>query len=315
MQRPVLSICIPTYNSADYLSVTLDSIVCQFKDQDILDMVEVVISDNDSPDDTFQTVQKYQAKYNNIHYFKNETNLGGAVNVIKVAEHARGTYLRLITDNDSPTPFAIEYILKIIHETDFDLMIWNYTVEGEIKTKDLHENYMWYHKFHGIGEFSKFFWDQKKINLHAFGSNFSLYSIFFFKKEYFDYSKGLIDKNKLRRHYFPHSLIAFSNIEDKVIIKPDNTFTVIVWHYSKSWNNCKKVFRDLKEVFASFMWSKKITKEFRFKARKYLFRYRLINYTSSILNRLPFIKRFLRIALRKNNLLWKLINSIFQSSV
>jgi len=97
--------------------------VCQFKDQDILDMVEVVISDNDSPDDTFQTVQKYQAKYNNIHYFKNETNLGGAVNVIKVAEHARGTYLRLITDNDSPTPFAIEYILKIIHETDFDLMI------------------------------------------------------------------------------------------------------------------------------------------------------------------------------------------------
>jgi glycosyltransferase involved in cell wall biosynthesis len=72
---PTLSICIPTFNSSKYLSETLDSIVAQFINKDIFNKTEIIISDNDSPDNTFEVVKKYQEKYSNIHYFKNETNL------------------------------------------------------------------------------------------------------------------------------------------------------------------------------------------------------------------------------------------------
>jgi glycosyltransferase involved in cell wall biosynthesis len=75
-KTPVLSICIPTYNSSKFLSETLDSIVPQFDNKEFFDKTEIIISDNDSPDNTFDIVKKYQKKYNNIKYFKNHTNLG-----------------------------------------------------------------------------------------------------------------------------------------------------------------------------------------------------------------------------------------------
>lgn len=315
-EEPLLSICIPTYNSFEYLSETLDNIVCQFKNKDVFHKTEIVISDNNSPDKTFETIQKYQKMYSNIHYFKNETNLGSAVNIIKVTEHAHWKYLWLLTDNDSPSHFALKYILRIISETNFDLMLWEF-IEGKWETiKEFHEDYRWYNKFYGIGEFSVFFWEKKQINLHKFGSNFSLYSIFFIKKDYFNYSRSLIDKNKLKNHYFPHALIAFSHIEDKIIIKPNNSFIVGMWHYSTSRNHCKKIMDDFKEVFSSFMWSKKITKKFRFKVKIFLFRYWIINFISSSLNYFPSIKKYLRDAsLSKSNILWRILNLIINPSI
>jgi glycosyltransferase involved in cell wall biosynthesis len=123
MHSPVLSVCIPTYNSSSWLAETLDSLVCQFTEGDILEQVEIIISDNASPDNTRDVVQAYQVKYSNIHYRRNDTNLGGAVNVVKVTDTAHGEYLWLLTDNDSATKFSLSYVLRIIHETHFDVML------------------------------------------------------------------------------------------------------------------------------------------------------------------------------------------------
>ena len=48
MNKPLLSICIPTYNRSYYLKECLDCIVCQFRDKEVCDQVEIVISDNAS---------------------------------------------------------------------------------------------------------------------------------------------------------------------------------------------------------------------------------------------------------------------------
>ena len=47
----ILTICIPTYNRSNFLAETLESICSQFDDE-ILKSVRIVISDNDSTDDT-----------------------------------------------------------------------------------------------------------------------------------------------------------------------------------------------------------------------------------------------------------------------
>ena len=67
MTKPLLSICIPTFNRSSYLRNTLNSIVSQ---QEFLsEKVEIIISDNASTDETPDVVKEFTAKYSNIHYF------------------------------------------------------------------------------------------------------------------------------------------------------------------------------------------------------------------------------------------------------
>jgi glycosyltransferase involved in cell wall biosynthesis len=74
--RVVVSIIIPTYNSAKYLRQAIDSVFKQsFKDW------ELIIIDDASSDETTSLVSKYldnaSSNYDSrVRYFKNETNLG-----------------------------------------------------------------------------------------------------------------------------------------------------------------------------------------------------------------------------------------------
>lgn len=96
--KPVLSICIPTYNRSGYLYLTLKSIV----EQDIFknsNEIEVVISDNCSTDFTEQISKIFVGKFpDKIMYNKNETNICDE-NFAKVLTLAHGEVLKLHNDN------------------------------------------------------------------------------------------------------------------------------------------------------------------------------------------------------------------------
>lgn len=73
MDKPLLSICIPTYNRSKYLKNSIESIICQ---QEFLDgKVEIVISDNASEDDTPSVVKAYADRYRNVYYHRNSENV------------------------------------------------------------------------------------------------------------------------------------------------------------------------------------------------------------------------------------------------
>jgi len=114
MTEPLLSICIPTYNRASYLKECLDSVVCQFDDKDIFSQTEIVISDNASQDNTEEVVKKYQKKFNNIRYFRNEKNLGFDRNVDRVITLASGNFCWTLADDEKVKENAIKSILEII---------------------------------------------------------------------------------------------------------------------------------------------------------------------------------------------------------
>ena len=69
----LVSICIPTYNRSDYLRKSIESILVQpeFKNG----LVEVVISDNASTDNTEIIGSEYAEKYHNISYYRNKINV------------------------------------------------------------------------------------------------------------------------------------------------------------------------------------------------------------------------------------------------
>lgn len=114
MNKPLLSICIPTYNRVHYLKECLDCIVCQFKDKKVYNQVEMVISDNASKDDTQKLVEEYQKDFSNIRYFRNSDNLGFDRNVDSVITKSGGNFCWTMSDDDIMKKSALSFILDVI---------------------------------------------------------------------------------------------------------------------------------------------------------------------------------------------------------
>lgn len=110
-----LSICIPTYNRARYLSELLDSIISQIS-IGMQGLLEVVISDNASSDETREIVRKYVETYPlvNIAYYINEVNIGFDQNMLAVAQRARGKYCWFMGSDDKLTEDALSIVFDAI---------------------------------------------------------------------------------------------------------------------------------------------------------------------------------------------------------
>jgi glycosyltransferase involved in cell wall biosynthesis len=115
MSIPLLSICIPTYNRARLLDSALFSLVPQVIESRAA--VELVVSDNCSPDDTAEVVARYVEKGAPIRYCRNERNLGAARNVLRLAgELARGEYCWVLGDDDLVRPDGVSRITSVLLE-------------------------------------------------------------------------------------------------------------------------------------------------------------------------------------------------------
>jgi len=73
MEKPIVSICIPTYNRRKILIDCIDSIVKQ--EEFISNRVELVVMDNCSDDGTCDVCLEYERKYTNFVYARNEVNM------------------------------------------------------------------------------------------------------------------------------------------------------------------------------------------------------------------------------------------------
>jgi abequosyltransferase len=112
--KPLLSICIPTYNRAEFLKDALDSILRQINENN-KDKVEICISDNASEDNTEELVNEYQKKSQiPIIYHKNEKNMGADYNYLKVVEIANGEYCWLLGSDDIIEDGGIDTVLEEI---------------------------------------------------------------------------------------------------------------------------------------------------------------------------------------------------------
>ena len=109
--KPVLSICIPTYNRCNYLEDTLKSIIVQLTPE-----VEIVISDNASTDETGLIIGEFSRKYKNVRYSRAEKNNGPDANFLRVVSLGQGEYCWLLSDDDTIKPGGIATILQAIKD-------------------------------------------------------------------------------------------------------------------------------------------------------------------------------------------------------
>ena len=110
--RPLLSICIPTFNRGNILNDVLNNYVNnpQFDNE-----VEIVISDNASTDITEEICMRYAEKYPNVRYYKNKENLNNK-NFPIVLDLAEGEYLKLLNDWVYLDEEGLGYIKKVLKD-------------------------------------------------------------------------------------------------------------------------------------------------------------------------------------------------------
>jgi glycosyltransferase involved in cell wall biosynthesis len=96
MQKPLISIGIPTYNRPESLRRTLECITGQTYGN-----LEIIISDNGSPgDDTEKVVREFMQTDPRIQYYRQTENRGATFNFQFVLEKATGEYFMWAADDD-----------------------------------------------------------------------------------------------------------------------------------------------------------------------------------------------------------------------
>lgn len=121
MQRPTLSICIPTWNRAKLLAVSLEYMLPQFAEVSN-DDVELFISDNASPDGTPDVVKKYADAGLPITYNRNAENIGPDRNFMLCMQKACGKYIWLLGDDDYMQPGALKLLVNTLKGSDYGLL-------------------------------------------------------------------------------------------------------------------------------------------------------------------------------------------------
>lgn len=119
--RPLLSICIPTWNRAPFLKESLSRLLKEYETVD-KDDVEIFVSDNCSDDDTKEVVLDYIKCGFLISYNRNQENKGAAENFLICMRQAKGKYILLLGDDDFLCENSLSYILNLIRNKDYGLI-------------------------------------------------------------------------------------------------------------------------------------------------------------------------------------------------
>jgi FkbM family methyltransferase len=133
--RPLLSICITTYNRAEWLALGLKNIF-QMLPEPCPD-IEILVCDNTSPDHTPEVVIPYLGRPD-FSYHRNPENVGMLGNLRVTAHHARGEFVWILGDDDLVAPGGIENVLDAIRNNrDAALVYLNYSYTREDDAKNV----------------------------------------------------------------------------------------------------------------------------------------------------------------------------------
>ena len=114
MPEPVLSIVIVNYNSGEYLSGTLRSIM------DFPPGVEwdVIVFDNNSTDDSIEKAKRITVDNRNFKFILSEKNLGFAGGNNKVIDQLRSKHILLLNPDTSVTKNSLDVLINYLDQND-----------------------------------------------------------------------------------------------------------------------------------------------------------------------------------------------------
>lgn len=116
----LVSIIMPSYNTASFIEETIKSVL----DQTYTNW-ELIIVDDCSADNTDEIVSCY-LKDERIHYLKNDMNSGAAISRNKALKEAKGRYIAFLDSDDLWKPEKLEKQLKFMKDNNYSFSYTNY---------------------------------------------------------------------------------------------------------------------------------------------------------------------------------------------
>ncbi|MDC1127857.1 glycosyltransferase family 2 protein [Gammaproteobacteria bacterium] len=119
--QPLLTIAIPTYSRASYLKETLDQLRLEILSHH-LDDIEIIVSDNASPDNTHRVVSDASKPEFEICYLKNLNNIGSDANIARCFNEAKGHYVLILGDDDLFYDGSLKWLMTVIRQQEYGVI-------------------------------------------------------------------------------------------------------------------------------------------------------------------------------------------------
>ena len=111
----LVSIITPTYNTAKFISETINSILDQTYQN-----WELLITDDCSSDETVDIIEGYTQKDKRIKLFRNTRNIGAAMTRNNSIQKAQGRYIAFLDSDDWWYPNKLEIQLEFITKNHYE---------------------------------------------------------------------------------------------------------------------------------------------------------------------------------------------------
>ncbi len=118
----LVSIIMPSYNTGEYITETLQSVFAQtYKNW------EIIIVDDCSTDNTDEII-KPLLKDQRIRYYKNDQNSGAAVSRNRALREARGKWIAFLDSDDLWLPKKLEKQVKFMQDNGYAFTFTDYRI-------------------------------------------------------------------------------------------------------------------------------------------------------------------------------------------
>ena len=125
MSDKLLTITVPVYNTEEYLPKCLDSLIID----EYMDILEVLIVIDGSPDNSLAIAQEYAQKYPSTFIVINKENGGHSSAINKGLELATGKYFKLLDSDDWFDKDSFKVFIEKLQGLDIDMVMTDYVVE------------------------------------------------------------------------------------------------------------------------------------------------------------------------------------------
>lgn len=119
MVKGMVSIIMPSWNTAEYIRDSIQSVIRQTYEN-----WELIIVDDCSTDTTDLIVQNISDE--RIIYIKNESNMGAALTRNRAIREAKGEWIAFLDSDDLWEPQKLENQLKFMKDNDYGFSYHNY---------------------------------------------------------------------------------------------------------------------------------------------------------------------------------------------
>lgn len=155
-KNKLITIGIPTYNGAKTIELCLDSCIAAIANTSI-EGLEILVVDNCSIDGTMEIVSDFVASNPEIvRYIRNDENIGLDRNIDKVFSNAKGTYVKLLGDDDLLFDDFLQNLSEILDRERFDLILNAFNAVGEFR-----------HSNHSASEYLKKYYKSPQLHFDS----------------------------------------------------------------------------------------------------------------------------------------------------